>query len=68
MDAVKALKYSKAPGRDGIPAEIYKLACKGKMELGENPMLFCIHKLIKMMFHFGEVPDIWDTSDVVSIP
>lgn len=64
--AIRALKNYKAPGQDLIPAEVYKLAIVGEDE--EHPMMDCLYELINRMFEEGDIPEMWASSEVVSIP
>lgn len=63
-EAIKRMKRCKAPGADGIPADLLKLACLGE----ENSFLLTIHSMINFMFKHGVIPGAWCQSVVVAIP
>jgi len=67
LEAIKDLKYNKAPGQDGIPSEVFKVATKVDDEEA-NPMLRCIYKIVSTVFESGEIPTSWQESEVVSLP
>ena len=62
--ALKRLKRHKAPGSDGIPADMYKLA------IGEeqSPMGEALLAVINLMWKGRVIPAVWQESTVISIP
>ena len=64
VEALARLKRNKAPGADGIPADIYKLV-NGQDECLMGKALLGV---LNLMWKGSVVPDIWQTSTVVSIP
>ena len=57
--AIACLKDGKAPGGDGIPAEVWKHG-------GDN--LFCrLHQLITNAWKVGSVPQAWKDASIVTI-
>ena len=58
--AIKSLKNKKAPGEDGIPAEVFK-AC-------ESTLLDPLHKLFCSIWESETFPSDWDTSILLPFP
>jgi hypothetical protein len=57
--AIDAMKDGKAPGQDGIPAEVWKYG-------GQN-LLVKLHDLIIQIWKEGEVPQAWKDASIVTI-
>ena len=57
--AIDAMKDGKAPGQDGIPAEVWKHG-------GQN-LLEKLHELITQIWKEGEVPQAWKDASIVTI-
>ena len=57
--AIAAMKDGKAPGQDGIPAEVWKYG-------GQN-LLVKLHELIVQIWQEGEVPQAWKDASIVTI-
>ena len=57
--AVAGLKYGKAPGGDGIPAEVWKHG-------GDN-LFSGLHQLITNAWEGGSVPQAWKDASIVTI-
>lgn len=55
--ALKQLKNGKAPGEDGITAELLKA--------GGKPILVVLQKLFNSVIHSGETPEAWSRSLVM---
>ena len=53
------MKDGKAPGQDGIPAEVWKYG-------GQN-LLVKLHELIVQIWQEGEVPQAWKDASIVTI-
>ena len=58
-DAVESLKNGKAPGPDGIPAEVFKC--------GGEDLLNCLTALFQKCWYSGEVPQQWLHAIVANI-
>ena len=63
-DALGKMKRHKAPGADGIPADLLKLAGLGE----DNSFLCTIHRLINYAFRQSVIPEAWCKSVVIAIP
>jgi hypothetical protein len=59
LDAIQATSEGKAPGRDRIPAEIWK---HGGMNLTT-----CLHNLMLQIWHCEEVPQDWKDASIIPI-
>lgn len=63
-EALGRMKRYKAPGADGIPADLLKLAGVGE----GNRFLLTIHSMLNFMFSQSVIPEAWCNSVVVAIP
>ena len=59
LTAISNISEGKAPGRDGIPAEIWKY--------GGNRLTECLQKLVEMIWETGKVPQDWKDADIIPI-
>ena len=59
MSAIRSVKDGKAPGRDGIPSEIWKH--------GGPKMTNCLYKLIHKVWEVQKVPQDWKDASIVPI-
>ena len=57
--AIAGLKHGKAPGRDGIPTEVWKH--------GGNNLFRRLHQLITNAWEVGSVPKAWKDASIVTI-
>ena len=57
--AIACLNDGKIPGRDGIPAEVWKH--------GEDNMFSRLHQLITNAWEVGSVPQAWKDASIVTI-
>lgn len=65
LAALRHIKNRKAPGKDGIPAEFFKLLVHSNQPSKLGDVLF---GLLQWQWSMGFIPDIWRESVVVSIP
>jgi len=56
--AIAGLKDGKAPGVDGIPAEVWKH--------GGDDMISRLHRLITNALEMGSVPQAWKDASIVT--
>ena len=64
LKTIEHMKYHKAPGEDGVPAEFLHLAArKGDSAFGAS-----LVSIIQRVFETGVIPEEWLNSTVVSIP
>ena len=57
--AIAGLKGGKAPGGDGIPAEVWKY--------GGNNLFSRLHQLIANAWEVGSIPQAWKDASIVTI-
>ena len=77
ITALRMMKRHKAAGTDGLPAEVLKLAIPPERRVDPDeipepeepsPMLLALHQLLQRQWQGAIIPEIWQSSVVVSIP
>ena len=63
---LQSTRRNKAPGIDGIPADIWKLA-QDDMEM-EHPLSCALITLVSGTYESGTIPDSWNEAVIVPIP
>ena len=59
MSAIRTTQDGKAPGRDGIPAEVWKF--------GGVQLTNCLYKLIQEIWDARKIPQDWKDASIVSL-
>ena len=64
--AIQALRPGKAPGKDGIPGEWYRLLVED--EEGSSAMARALLRVMVVIWKAGVIPETWATANIVTIP